>query len=180
MVKQLEPNSAYLMGLVAELGRGFYWPLLDDRQRRGGQGTIDEDVLLAGLRAPRVDSFMESLRTWRDNLPCRDPRLILDFFYLEQRLGCWAGGLRPAYAGYSLFELWPLNHRRIVELILTLPESYKKEAQLNVDVIERNWPELLSFGFNEGNALFELLEIPFRAGAFGRRAARRIRRALEH
>lgn len=42
----------------------------------------------------------------------------------------------------------PMNNRRILDLILSLPADYKLSARMNLDIINQNWPELLEFGFN--------------------------------
>jgi hypothetical protein len=61
MVKQLEPRRGYLMGLVAELGRGFYWRYLDDKKKSDTRKSVDENMLLTALGTPDVDGVSSDL-----------------------------------------------------------------------------------------------------------------------
>lgn len=182
MIKKLDPNKAYLPGDVAELGRGHHWNYLKGTKEAMGRSAITEGLLVDITRAPHEDVFVQRARDWINAIPSDDPYQILDYFYLEQRLGCWAGAQQPAYAGYTAFELWPLNHRRAVKLMLSLPHEYKKAKRLNFDIIRKTWPELLKYPINEGDWLFKAIELPYLLKSVPRRLGSKIvkgiRRAL--
>ena len=56
------------------------------------------------------------------------------------------------------FESWPLNSRRLVALMLSLPYEYKVAARLNDDVIRSRWPELAELPYNKGKLHFHLVD----------------------
>ena len=92
--------------------------------------------------------MIHAASNWLDQLPTSDLLEKLDLFYIEQRLGCWAG---PARYGplYDRFLMYPFNSRRPYELMLSLPQDYRREERMPVDLIKLRWPELLEFPFNE-------------------------------
>jgi hypothetical protein len=57
----------------------------------------------------------------------------------------------------------PTCHRRIVELILTLPAEYRQRGGLPWDLIASRWPQLLQVPFNEPIGLRAGLRIARRA-----------------
>jgi hypothetical protein len=77
-----------------------------------------------------------------------EPDRILDFFYLEQRLGCWAGIMPYGAAEDGQFQVFPLCHHEIIELMLALPRSYRWNGSLPIDIIRREWPALLEYPIN--------------------------------
>jgi hypothetical protein len=154
---QLEPNRAYLPGLVAELARGYYWHLAFDLPDRDDRECLSK-ALLKFMNAP-VDQYTVARMThWIAGLPDVDLWTLLDLFYLEQRLGCWGGVVSYAYADMVRFESWPLNSRRLVALMLSLPVEYKAAARMNDDVIRIRWPELADIPYNQGNFIFRCID----------------------
>jgi hypothetical protein len=109
------------------------------------------------MNAPVDRHTVERMTTWMSGLPASSPWDVLDFFYLEQRLGCWAGAWGYAHADMVRFESWPLNSRRLTALMLSLPYEYKAAARLNDDVIRSRWPELVDIPYNKGNVYFHLV-----------------------
>jgi hypothetical protein len=152
---QMDPGRAHLPGLVAELGRGFYWSLVDGLRDPGDRDCLSK-ALLKLMNAPVDRHTVRRMTTWMSGLPASSPWHILDFFYLEQRLGCWAGVFGYAHADFVRFESWPLNSRRLTALMLSLPHEYKAAARLNDDVIRSRWPELVDIPYNKGSAYFHL------------------------
>lgn len=148
-VKQLDPKRVYLPGFVGEVGRGFYWKHIEQAPGKSKDQVVDAKLLLAITQAPATEELIDRANKWLAAVPCDSALQVLDMFYIEQRLGCWAGVHTYAYAGMAAFDLWPLNCRRILELMLGLPEEYKGAARLNTDAIQAEWPELLDFPFNK-------------------------------
>jgi hypothetical protein len=153
---QMDPGRAHLPGLVAELGRGFYWSLVDGLPDPDDRDCLSK-ALLKLMNAPVDRHTVERMTTWMSGLPASSPWDVLDFFYLEQRLGCWAGAWGYAHADMVRFESWPLNSRRLTALMLSLPYEYKAAARLNDDVIRSRWPELVDIPYNKGNVYFHLV-----------------------
>ena len=153
---QLDPGRAYLPGLVAELARGYYWGLAHDLPERDRDCLAK--VLLKTMIAPVDQYTMARMMHWLSDLAHLDRWTLLDLFYLEQRLGCWGGVICYAYADMVRFELWPLNSRRLVALMLSLPSEYKAAARLTDDVIRSRWPELADIPYNKGNLKFRFID----------------------
>jgi hypothetical protein len=183
---QLDPGRAHLPGLVGELARGFYWNLV-----RGLPDPDDRDclskALLKVMNAPIDRHTLARMKAWMSGLPASSTWGLLDLFYLEQRLGCWAGLVRYAFVDMVRFVSWPLNSRRLTQLMLSLPYEYKAAARLSDDVIYNQWPELADIPYNKGKVHFHLVDamahpleeaarLPLlRAFVNPRRAARNIR-----
>ena len=113
--------------------------------------------------APLIPEVRTALQAWLDSLPPISSFFtILHLFYIEQRLGCWAG-VTPYGEAQSTFDVFPYSHRRIIELMLSLPVNYKRERRFWKDVVEREWPDLLLFPVNP-RSRFEMWEERTRLG----------------
>jgi hypothetical protein len=154
---QMDSSRAYLPGLVAELARGFYWKLVYDLPDPDDRDGLSR-TLLKLMNAPIDRHTLARMTAWMSGLPASSPWSLLDFFYLEQRLGCWAGVCSYAYADMVRLESWPLNSRRLTALMLSLPYEYKAAAGLNDDIIRSRWPELAEFPYNKGKIAFRLVD----------------------
>jgi hypothetical protein len=154
---QMDPGRAHLPGMAVELARGFYWYFLDGLPDPDDRDCLSK-ALLKLICAPIDRHTLARMTTWMSGVPASSPWGLLDFFYLEQRLGCWAGVLGYAYADMVRFESWPLNSRRLTALILSLPYEYKAAARLNDDVIRSRWPELAELPYNTGKLHFHLVD----------------------
>jgi hypothetical protein len=174
---QLEPDRAYLPGLVAELARGYYWHVALDLPDRDDRKCLSK-ALLQSMNAPVDPYTVARITQWISGLPDVDLWTLLDLFYLEQRLGCWGGVISYAYADMVRFESWPLNSRRLVALMLSLPVEYKAAARLNDDVIRIRWPELANVPYNKGDLAFRFID-PI-AHPFEEAARLRLLYALAH
>ncbi len=143
--KQLPPGHSDLIALVGEVARGFYWQS-DDTERT----VIDVDRLARPFRAGQHPLGRAAIASWLDAVPSPDPFLTLDLFFMEQRLGCWAGLFPYAYGDQGRFQIFPILHRRIIEAMLALPPLKIRGTELLAHrVMEREWPELLRHPFNE-------------------------------
>lgn len=140
--KRLPGGRAMLGGNVGELARGYYW-----REDDTETTVIMPERLLDICRCPPHDVALARVRAWLETVPATDALQLLDMQYLEQRIGCWAGVWPYAACDYA-FEIFPVCHRRVIELMLTLPASYRRSGQLPWDIIAREWPDLLKWPFN--------------------------------
>jgi hypothetical protein len=142
-VRQLNPQRVDLSGHIGELARADYWRAEDPSA---------EEVTSARLTAicgfPLNSTTQPRFQKWLARLPFLEPDRILDFLYLEQRLGCWAGIMPYGVAEDGQFQVFPLCHREIIELMLALPRSYRWNGSLPIDIIRREWPELLEYPIN--------------------------------
>jgi hypothetical protein len=177
--QRLDPARFMLLGLGGEVGRGHFW-LPDDFPAR----PLSCDELLRRFHFPPVDLVFQEASDWLDQLPTADLLEKLDLFYIEQRLGCWAG---PSMYGslQARFVAYPFNSRRVYEKMLSLPQHYRREGRLHKDLVQLKWPELLEFPFNEP---FGLLRLELQARrrltnlrtAVGNAGARKIKSTLVH
>jgi hypothetical protein len=88
------------------------------------------------------------MRAWRDTLPALPLSTLLDFAYLEHRVGCWAAPHLYGAAPFSI-NLTPFSHREIFDAMLRLPFAYRRSRALAGDIISAVWPELLALPYNE-------------------------------
>jgi hypothetical protein len=156
MFKNLDRGRAKLPGVVGEIARGYLW-----KKTGLTASTSKADVwprtLLQLAHAPETDELIGHVEQWCDALPCNNGLQLLDMFFIENSIGCMDSAFNPAYAGMPAFELWPLNNRRILELMLSLPVDYRKEQRLSTDIINLCWPELLEFPFNKWDFTYKFL-----------------------
>jgi hypothetical protein len=152
--QQLDPARITLLGSGGEVGRGYFW-----RPGDSPAGSVSPDELVARFPFPPVDAVLQGASDWLNRLPTSDLLEKLDLFYIEQRLGCWAS---PALYGtvQAQFVTYPFNSRRIYEKMLSLPQDYRGEQRLLINLIHLKWPELLQFPFN---APFGCLKLEDRA-----------------
>lgn len=143
MFKRLGKGYGWLLkGVPGGLERSYFsYP--DDTETT----VIPPERLLAHCLCPPYEEPLAWARNWLRTVPVADSFQILDFFFLEQRAGCWAGIWPYAECGYGVV-LFPMCHRRVVERMLTLPLAYRRSRALMQDIIAREWPELLEWPFN--------------------------------
>jgi len=147
--QQLDRSHVYLTGYVSETARDFFGPRMDRLNPAWRTNGIRAENLIALTGAPVRKDALARAEVWLAGQPLREPEHILALFYLEQRVGGWVAVLGAPFADISMFELWPLNNRRITEIMVTLPHEYRRNVGLNKDIIAQEWPELLRHGFNE-------------------------------
>lgn len=167
----LPPGHADLIALAGEVARGFYW-----RPEDSAQTALEPDRLLTYFSAGQHPQSRGTIQGWLDTVPFRDPFLILDLFYIEQRLGCWGGVFPYAFAQQGRFQFFPLCHRQIIEGMLSLPTPVRGTDHLAREVMQREWPELLSYPINRPFGVQRIGPAWFKA----RRASTRASRAAHH
>lgn len=174
MFQQANPKYAQLDGAIGGLERGTRYKISDTEFTR-----ITPERLLEQCNAPLSELTLAPLQRWLETVPAIDALQLLDLFYLEQRLGCWGGVLPYAEGGDPGFVIYPMCHREIITRMLTLPTPYRISGFHACEVthsgappfmkaiVEREWPELLAWPFNEPTGFMHL-----------RLAVRRVRRGL--
>lgn len=140
-----DANRIVLLGFGGEAAKGIYYRKKDTRLAR-----LKPEDLLERLGYPVGNRhFLEEITMWLSEVNGFSPFLINDLMYVEQRLGCCMGPVMYAYdkrgGGYNLY---PINQRKIFELIFKLPVAYKKENRLAIDICRLMWPELLRVPIN--------------------------------
>jgi hypothetical protein len=100
------------------------------------------------MELPSSARLQEAVRIWCDDLPGVDLSTLLDFAYLEHRVGCWAA---PHFYGNAAFSInmTPFNHREIFDIMLRLPITYRRDKALSGDIISATWPELRALPYND-------------------------------
>lgn len=144
MKKATSHDSALLKGNAGEIARGFYW--FDDDSE---DSVIPPERLAFHCHCPPYEEVLSRARHWLETAPVADSLQLLDLFYIEQRLGCWAGVWTYAdcEAGFNIF---PMCHRAVIDEMLRLPTAYRRSGRLMQDIIAREWPEMLRWPFNQG------------------------------
>lgn len=140
---QLDPAKPEIVAVLAEMGRAPGWR----RLAAGDSSLLDVLLTLAGMS--EIDEVRDKTRAWLDELPAKDPHTVLDLFYLENRVACWAGPICYSDSGTTGFRFFPFSQRRIVELILKLPVEYRDAGNLCPDIVRMRWPELMALPINK-------------------------------
>lgn len=140
--RSLDLRGAWLTGFAGEVGWAFFWRPADH------DALMDTTVLLERMLQPTTRQFIGAMDDWRQNLP--DPSLptLLDFAYLEHRVGCWAAPHLYGAAEFAV-NLTPFCHRGIIDSMLQLPVEYGRRQALAADIIGGAWPELLDVPFSQ-------------------------------
>jgi hypothetical protein len=143
-LKQLDPQRGLLLGMAGEIGRCIFW-----RDPSYTESTpISDEKILQLLQLPITPYLKEKTNQWVKGLATNNTFTLLDFVFIEQRIGCWAG---PQQYGHitSAFRIYPFCNRKAVELMLSLPPSYRRSQKMADDMINNIEPELLKFPFNK-------------------------------
>jgi hypothetical protein len=140
---QLDPRRCILSAILGDLAGPPPW-----RNRDIDPSRATPLDLVTNFRVDPTPVLIDRARQWLEAVPARGSVTVLDFLRLEQRYGCSFG---PQEYGPTnpAFQLSPFCHRRVVELMLSLPPDYRNHDQLPRDLISSRWPELLRFPFNQ-------------------------------
>ncbi|MCH7988706.1 MAG: hypothetical protein IID46_06070, partial [Planctomycetes bacterium] len=141
-IKLMDESQPYLPGLASEVGRAFYWQPGDNEK-----AAMSAEEVVRRLGLPQSERIIAEAKKWLHDLPFTKPYDILDFAYIEQRLGCWAGV--TAYGDVEgPIRIPPFSNRRIFALMLSLPYEFRQQQRLAEILIDRMWPDLLRTPFN--------------------------------
>ena len=147
-LENLDSRRVILPGLGGELGRGYFWT------RRDKEGAkITADGLLRRFHLPPHPVLLGAVSDWLDGVSERLTTFqVLDIAHIELKFGGWAS---PQTYGQARFldHIYPMFDRRIFRDMISLPPDYKLGKHLSVDIIGREWPELLSLPFNQYTGL---------------------------
>ena len=142
------------------------------------RGVRDPSVLTADQRrAASLPTVLERVDLWQQNAGAPDSLALLDLAYIENALACWAG-IWP-YAEFSGpgFTVFPMCHREIIDLILSLPERTRTDETFMRIVIHRQWPELLDWPINTTPRRVRVTYFPRRIARGLQRRANELRRS---
>lgn len=155
MFRRANPAYAQLDGAVGALDRGGFY-----RDRDTRTSEITPERLMTHCQGPATERTLPPLRRWLETAPALDTYQLLDLFFVEQLLGCWSGVLPYAEGDDPGFIIYPMCHREIVMAMMTLPTEYRLYGYrvcekhhsgpppFMVEIIRREWPELLEWPFN--------------------------------
>lgn len=140
--KTLSWNRVRLLGNVGDLARGYYWA------KQPEVPPVTPETLASRCGVRDSEEGLRQLAKWIDEAPDVDPIRLWDLFYIEQRLGCWAG-VWPygEYLGPG-FVLFPMCHRRLIEGMISPDPAQRRSACFNRKIIQVAWPELLKWPVN--------------------------------
>lgn len=144
--QQMDPQWPILAGIAGELGRSYHWRPGDAKSSKiSAEDLLHRLIrLLRGVSGSRIQARAQE---WLEALPLQNALTVWGVLYNEQYNGCWVGPKEYGYT-HNAFCLWPFNHRRLIEIMLSLPADYRQDLRFEPDVIESQWPELLQFPFN--------------------------------
>jgi hypothetical protein len=174
--RTLDPNRVRLGGNIGDLARRAYWTPEDKPD-----SVITADRLVAHAvnhrgtptrgQAAAADSpvIRDQLEHWIEHAGTTDALQLLDMFYLENRVGSWAGVF--PYAEYYApgFTIFPLCHREIIDAMASLPEQTRRDGTFTKDVIANEWPDLLAWPFNAPSTRVRAAQFPSRVVRWAKR-----------
>lgn len=140
---QLDASRRTFYGSIGEVARSWLW-MEGDRH----DTEISAERLLARCICPKNSETEGRINRWIESTVVSDSFQLLDLFYVEQRVGCWAGVWANAESAYSKSQAFPMSHRRIIELMIGLPVETRRTGSLPEKIISLEWPELLRIPFN--------------------------------
>ena len=143
--KQLPHGHIDLITTVTDLMHRHQWSADDYPDT----APITPERLLRECGCASHPLAVRAAADWLDALPTTDPALTLDLCVLEQRIGCWGGVTSYAYGDEGRTEMYPMNHRDVIEAILALPYAGRMTGRFQETLIEQRWPELLTYPVNE-------------------------------
>lgn len=169
--RTLDPNRVRLGGNIGDVARSssVYWTRDDHPddivtpQRLAAHAVSHLAKLTPGQQAASVSTVvLEQLEHWIEHAGTTDALQLLDMFYLENRVGSWAGVF--PYAEYYApgFTIFPMCHRDVVSNMMQVPQHVRRDGSLTGEVIRREWPELLAWPFNAPTRQVRIRRFPSR------------------
>ncbi|MEX0338909.1 MAG: hypothetical protein AB3N11_07710 [Arenibacterium sp.] len=140
-VHPIAESHVFVGGAGGEIGRGFFWRSGDHGDLRlSGENLVNRFGLSP---EPRLIAEMEK---WVEGLSGFDALSVLDLAYVEQRMGPWSGA--QFCNDPTLVRMAPLLNRQLVEIMLSLPSSWKRSEKMTDAILETTWPELERYPYN--------------------------------
>ncbi|MBY6212897.1 asparagine synthetase B family protein [Microbulbifer agarilyticus] len=141
-----------MTGTCGEALKSPYWYPSDE-----DLSTLTTQGLLRRFEFPENDITRKLADAWIGEFPANiSAGNLLDFAYVELRLGCWAG---PSMFGHDVPfpSISPFNSARYYRAILAIPEKTRARGDLIPAVYRHLWPELLDTPFNRASGFAKLL-----------------------
>jgi len=126
---------------VAEIFKTHQW-----RPNDAANTQLTGDRLARHARCIAAAESVTRAEDWLRATPLTDALQLLTLFWVEHSIGCWAGIW--SYAAYCDLPVFPMAHRRVVELAMGLPAEKLWKKDLALDIIRHEWPELLQLPVN--------------------------------
>ncbi len=143
--ERLKTDFVTINGNISETARCFYYDPATNMDIE--PGTMAGMVNMAGSQYAKVE-FGKWLQNARPIIEgCHYH--ILDFFYLEQKIGGWFSSLRTEYdIAEEVFA--PYNCRLLLDTMLSIDNVYrqKKNPAFYKKMIKVLWPEVMAFPVN--------------------------------
>lgn len=140
---QLNPECPIVLGKGGEVGRARYYNKLNATPNT----ELTGESITEFFKLPQVPEIVSRANRWLQEFPSDDVLTVLDVLHIEQGLGCLGSPQRYGN-NWSVFQVFPFCHRKVLELMLSLPHDYRIEEKLGPDLIKAQWPELLKFPIN--------------------------------
>lgn len=153
-----DKDRILIRGIGAEVGKAFYWKgfyknkiltaeniLVALHFYYNKKNTLDNKILI------------DAAKKWLNDFKGFKATEILDYLYLEQRLGCWAGPLTYSTTIHKM-NFWPLNTQKIYDLLIKLNKKEKLRQTFPKKITYSNWPELGKISYN-GFGILRLLSL---------------------
>ena len=140
-VASIADSHYFVGGSGGEIARGFFWQDSD---------TADLEVtpqrLLSRFGMPDIKELHAPLQTWLDSIPSPSALDVLDLAYIESRVAAW--GSAQFCCDPTLVRFAPLLTRRGVELMLGLPDDWKRGELMSSEIVRQSWPALEAYPYN--------------------------------
>ncbi|MBD0332384.1 MAG: hypothetical protein ICV66_06990, partial [Chitinophagaceae bacterium] len=141
-IKLLDSNRVLLTGSAGEVGRSVLWKYRDKYNKK-----LTAEELFKRIRMVPIKRLVPEADRWLSEFSSFNVFTILDFAFIDQRLGCWGGP--QAYGNTtSAFEIPPFNSRTFFQNAMRLPFAYRFQEKMTVDIVKDCWPELLTVPIN--------------------------------
>jgi hypothetical protein len=138
---QIDPKRSLIYASVSEMFKIHLWRPNDAPETR-----ISGERLVYHAKGIATAEAVARGEEWRQAAPLADALQLLTLFWVEHSIGCWAGIW--SYAAYCDTPVFPMAHRRVIELAMGLPAEKLWKKDLAVDIIRQEWPELLRVPLN--------------------------------
>lgn len=135
--------DVHLSGALGEYLKCQYWPSSTPHEI-SGKILQSEFIQHSSLIKNSITDWVESLP---ENMP---PTMAYDLMYIEQRGGRWAGNGETASAIFFAPGT-PLNCRKIFDVFQSMPRKLERNGTVQVELIKKLWPELLSVPFEKSH-----------------------------
>lgn len=140
-VRPIADTHVFVGGAGGEVARP---PIL--RSSDNAASKISATVLLGRLGLPNLPQLVEAIENRVASMHNFNALEILDLTYLEDRYAPWYSSQFTCDPTLQRFS--PFLTSRSVDLMMRLPQQWKKEGLLSKRIIDRLWPELMDFPLN--------------------------------